>query len=134
VTIQGYLSLLGTATLSATSVDIQSASLIGYGTIQGSLTNDGYVAPDAGNLTVTGDYTQTPSGELSEQWGYAAILDVNGNASLSGYLVVHYSTKVPPKSGSTYTAMTFGSLSGAFTGVSPGTANYTKHSVVVKFP
>ena len=62
-----------------------------------------------------------------------ATLNVNSNATLSGYLVVHYDFKNPPKSGSTYTVMTFGSLKGKFTNVSPGTAKYTKGSVVVTF-
>lgn len=134
VTIQeGYLSLLGT-TLSATSVDLQSSTLIGQNaTIEGSLTNDGFVEPDQGTITVTANYTQTATGELSEQWGSVGTLNVSGNATLSGYLVVHYSTKVPPKPGATYTVMTFGSLTGAFTSVSPGMAKYTKDSVVVIF-
>ncbi|HUD65914.1 MAG TPA: hypothetical protein VMQ17_15095 [Candidatus Sulfotelmatobacter sp.] len=134
VTIQqAYLSLLGT-TLSATSVVNQSGTLMGNGTIEGSLTNDGFLEPNAQSLTVTGNYTQASTGELSEYWGSAATLNVNLNATLSGYLVVHYSTKIPPMPGSTYTAMTFGSLSGAFTNVSPGTAEYTNNSVVVTFP
>ena len=134
VTIQqAYLSLLGT-TLSATSVVNQSGTLMGNGTIEGSLTNDGFLEPNAQSLTVTGNYTQASTGELSEYWGSAATLNVNLNATLSGYLVVHYSTKIPPNPGSTYTAMTFGSLSGAFTSVSPGTAEYTNNSVVVTFP
>jgi hypothetical protein len=131
---EAFLSLLGT-TLSATSVDIPSSTLLGQNAIiEGSLTNDGFLEPDQGTITVTGNYTQTSSGQLSEQWGTTAILKVNGNATLSGYLEVHYSTKVPPKAGSTFTAMRYGSESGAFTNVSPGTAEYTKDSVVVTFP
>ena len=129
-----FLSLLGT-TLSATSVDIPSSTLLGQNAIiEGSLTNDGFLEPDQGTITVTGNYTQTSSGQLSEQWGTTAILKVNGNATLSGYLEVHYSTKRPPKAGSTFIAMRYGSESGAFTNVSPGTAEYTKDSVVVTFP
>ena len=105
--------------------------LQGNGTVTSSVTNNGTVGPQ-GSLTVTGNYTQTSGGALNEQFG--STLHVNGNATLSGYLFVRYSTKVPPKSGSTYTAMTFSSLSGEFTNVSPGTAKYTNNSVVVKFP
>ena len=131
---EAYLSLMGT-TLSATSVDIPSSTLLGQNAIiEGSLTNDGFLEPDQGTITVTGKYTQTSSGQLSEQWGTTAILKVNGNATRSGYLEVHYSTKVPPKAGSTFTAMRYSSESGAFTNVSPGTAKYTKDSVVVTFP
>ena len=129
-----FLSLLGT-TLSATSVDMPSSSLLGQNAIiEGSLTNDGFLEPDQGTITVTGNYTQTSGGQLSEQWGTTAILKVNGNATLSGYLEVHYDPKKPPKAGSTFIAMRYGSESGAFTNVSPGTAKYTNSSVVVKFP
>ena len=87
VTIQqAYLSLLGT-TLSATSVVNRSGTLMGNGTIEGSLTNDGFLEPNAQSLTVTGNYTQASTGELSEYWGSAATLNVNLNATLSGYLV-----------------------------------------------
>ena len=131
-----FLSLLGT-TLSATSVDMPSSSLLGQNAIiEGSLTNDGFLEPDQGTITVTGDYTQTSSGQLSEYWGSAGILKVNGNATLSGYLEVHYSTKVPPKAGSTFTVMTYGSESGEFTEISPNltvTVKYTQNSAVAKF-
>ena len=134
VTMQGGLSLLGT-TLIVTSVDVVSGgSLNGNGTVQGSLTMGGVILPQAEPITVTGDYTQTSTGEVVEYWGSGGILKVNGNATLSGYLFVRYSTKVPPKPGATYTVMTFGSLTGAFTNASPGTAEYRQHSVVEKFP
>src|ERR1700730_1729737 len=65
LTSQGYLTMFGT-TLSATSVDMQSGTLVGGGTIEGSLTNNGYLLPTNGEtLAVTGDYTQTAGGELS---------------------------------------------------------------------
>ena len=135
LTSQGYLTLFGT-TLGATSVDVQSGSLVGKGTIEGSLTNNGYISPQAGSFTVTGNYTQTTGGELSLQyWGVSAVY-VGMNASLSGHLVVGINPKRPPKKGSTYTAMTFGSLSGQFTSVTVeegGNVNYTNNSVVVTF-
>lgn len=129
---QAYLSVLGTTPLRATSVDIPSSTLLGYGTIEASLTNDGFLEPNGGILTVTGDYTQMPGGQLSEQWGSTQILNVNGNASLSGNMIGKYDYKNPPKTGSTWTCMTYGSHSGAFTSTT-GTAKYTNHSVVLKF-
>ena len=135
LTSQGYLTLFGT-TLSATSVNMESGSLVGGGTIEGSLTNSGYLHPTNGEtLTVTGNYTQTANGELSVQWGTTG-LAVNSNAALSGSLVVGINPKRPPKKGSTYTAMTFGSLSGEFKTVTVeegGTVEYTGNSVVVTF-
>lgn len=135
LTSQGYLTLFGT-TLSATSVDVQSGSLVGKGTIEGSLTNSGYVSPQAGSFTVTGNYTQTSAGELSLQyWGVSAVY-VGNSASLTGTLVVGINPKRPPKKGSSYTAMKFGSLSGQFTSVTVeegGSVQYTSNSVVVTF-
>lgn len=104
--------------LSATSVIVQPGSTLqGNGTIASSITNDGIVAPQ-GNLTVTGNYSQTASAALTEQFG--STLNVNSNATLSGALNVRVSPKRPPKSGETYTALTFGSLSGAFTSQTAG--------------
>jgi hypothetical protein len=135
LTSQGFLTLFGT-TLSATSVDMQSGSLVGGGTIEGSLTNNAYLHPtNAETLTVTGNYTQMASGELSVQWGTTALV-VNSNATLSGSLVVGINPKRPPAKGSTYTAMRFGTLSGEFTSVTVeegGTVQYTNNSVVVTF-
>ena len=135
LTSLGYLTMFGT-TLSAPSVDMQSGSLVGGGIIEGSLTNNGYLHPtNAETLTVTGNYTQTAGGELSVQWGTTALV-VNSNATLSGSLVVGINPKRPPAKGSTYTAMTFGSLNGEFTSFTVeggGTVKYTNDSVVVTF-
>jgi hypothetical protein len=67
---------------------------------------------------VTGDYSQTGGGALTEQFG--STLHVNLNATLSGALNVTVNPKRPPHSGATYTALTFGSLNGAFTGHTAG--------------
>ena len=135
---QGYLTLFGTI-LSATSVDMQAGTLVGGGTIEGWLTNNGYLGPTNGEtITVTGNYTQTSSGELSVNFAttYPPALVVKLNATLLGPLTVGVNLKRPPKSGSTYTAMTFGSRSGEFTSVTVeggGTVKYTNDSVVVTF-
>lgn len=137
LTSQGYLTLFGT-TLKA-SVNMQSGTLVGGGTIQGSLTNSGYLGPTNGEtVTVTGNYTQTSSGQMGVTFGtsYPPALVVKSNASLSGSLSVTVNLKRPPKAGSTYTAITFGSLSGAFTSATVeggGTVTYTSDSVVVTF-
>ena len=136
LTSQGYLTLFGT-TLTAPSVNMQSGSLVGGGTIDGSLTNSGYLHPGGGEtLTVTSNYTQMAGGELSVDAGYAPELVVNSNATLSGTLVVGINPKHPPQKGSTYTAMTFDSLSAEFTSVTVdggGTVQYTNDSVVATF-
>jgi hypothetical protein len=138
LTSQGYLTLFGT-TLSATSVYMQSGTLVGGGTIESSLTNNGYLLPTNGEtITVTGDYTQTSSGELSVNFAttYPPALVVKSNATLSGTLTVGVNLKRPPAKGSTYTAVTFGSLNGEFTSFTVeggGTVKYTNNSVVVTF-
>ena len=135
LTSQGYLTLFGT-TLTTPSVNMEAGSLVGGGTIEGSLTNNGYLHPtNAETLTVTGNYTQLANGELSVQWGTTALV-VNSKAALQGSLVVGINPKRPPKKGSTYTAMNFGSLSGQFSSVTVeegGTVEYTGGSVVVTF-
>jgi hypothetical protein len=120
-------------------VDVQyGGALLGYGTIEGSLTNNYYIRVDDA-LTVTGNYTQTTGGELYEFWGRGAtgaVLNVNMNATLSGYLEVGTSPKYPPQPGSTKTVMTFGSRSGKFKSASVyggGTVNYTNNSVVATY-
>ncbi len=138
LTSQGYLTMFGT-TLSATSVDMQSGTLVGGGTIEGSLTNNGYLLPTNGEtLAVTGDYTQTAGGELSVNFAttYPPALVVKSNATLSGTLSVGVNLKRPPAKGAAYTAMTFGSLNGEFTSFTVeggGTVKYTNDSVVVTF-
>jgi hypothetical protein len=67
---------------------------------------------------VTGNYTQTGSGALTEQFG--STLHVNSNATLSGALNVTVNPKHPPKSGATYTALTAGSINGSFTSHTAG--------------
>ena len=138
LTSRGYLTMFGT-TLSTTSVDMQSGTLVGGGTIEGSLTNNGYLSPTNGQtLILTGDYIQTAGGELSVNFAktYPPALVVKSNATVSGTLSVGVNLKRPPAKGSTYTAMTFGSLNGQFTRFTiegGGSVKYTNESVVVTF-
>ena len=112
----GATTNMGAGSLSATSVSVQPGSTLqGSGTVASSITNNGTVAPQ-GSLTVTGNYTQTAA--LTEQFG--STLHVNSNATLSGALNVTINPKRPPKSGAAYTALTFGSLDGSFTGHTAG--------------
>jgi hypothetical protein len=154
LTVQGaeagggaYSGLLLSGTNLKTSVQVGDSTyrgtLEGYGTIDGSLTNNGYIRANF-SLKVTGNYTQTPAAELSEEWPQGTILpgeltqgflQVNGKATLSGYLVIGSDApKHPPAKGSTYTVMTFGSLSGAFKSVnSPISVTYNENSVVATY-
>ena len=125
VDVSGSLTVNGTYTqasgattnmggsLSATSVSVEPRSTLGgSGTVASSVTNNGNVAPQ-GSLTVTGNYTQTSSAALTEQFG--STLHVNSSATLVGALNVTVNPKRPPKSGQSYIALTFGSLNGSFT-------------------
>ena len=138
LTSQGYLTLFET-TLSAASVDMQSGTLVGGGTIESSVTNNGYLLPTNGEtVTVTGNYIQTSGGELSVTFStmYPPALVVKSNATLAGALSVGVNLKHPPAKGSTYTAVTFGSLSGEFSSVTVeggGSVKYTNNSVVVTY-
>jgi hypothetical protein len=125
VDVSGSLTVNGTYTqasgattnmggsLSATSVSVEPRSTLGgSGTVASSVTNNGNVAPQ-GSLTVTGNYSQTSSAALTEQFG--STLHVNSSATLVGALNVTVNPKRPPKSGQSYIALTFGSLNGSFT-------------------
>ena len=114
----GATTNMSVGSLSAASVSVQSGSTLqGNGTVASSITDNGNVAPQ-GSLTVTGNYSQTAGASLTEQFG--STLDVNSNATLSGALNVTVNPKHPPKSGATYTALTFGSLNGSFTSHTAG--------------
>jgi len=117
--------------LTATSVIVQSRSTLqGGGTVASSITNDGTVAPQ-GSLTVTGNYTQTSGGALTELFG--STLKVKSNATLSGALNVTVNPKRPPKSGATYTALTFGSLNASFASLTAGfTLTTGANSIIVR--
>jgi hypothetical protein len=117
--------------LSATSVSVQPGSTLqGNGTVASSITNNGNVEPQ-GSLTVTGNYTQTGGGALTEQFG--STLHVNLNATLSGALNVTVNPKHPPQSGATYTALAFGTISGSFTSHTAGfTLTTSANSIIVR--
>jgi hypothetical protein len=116
--------------LTATSVLVESGgTFYAGGTVQCSITNNGTVSP--GIVTVMGDYTQSAGGALSEQFGLST-LNVKKNATLSGALTIGVNPKHPPASGSKYTALTAGSLSGSFTSNTAGfTLTTSKNAVQV---
>jgi hypothetical protein len=95
------VDLFGT-NLNATSVQVGDSSnlgtFLGHGTVEGSLTNTGDLLL-YGSLTVTGNYTQTTGGELFENWGLGEVLNFNGNATLSGYLILSISPQASPEAG-----------------------------------
>lgn len=122
-TVAGGALTVNSALNAATQI-ASGATLGGSGTITGAVTNAGTVAPGSaaapfGTLTVAGNYTQAPGGTLAIAVapGANAQLAVTGRAQLDGALVLNGAagTYVP---GTTYTVLTAGSTTGAFTSVS----------------
>jgi hypothetical protein len=100
------------STLTARKVVIGlAARLTANGTIAGSLVNDGVVAV-AGQLPLSGNYTQAPGATLAA--GFGGELKVTGTAALAGGLLS--AAPVPDAApGTRATAITFSSASGNFT-------------------
>ncbi|MGD0867260.1 MAG: autotransporter-associated beta strand repeat-containing protein, partial [Rhizomicrobium sp.] len=77
-----------TASIAGSAQVEQGATLGGYGTIGGALTNNGTVQPGGGSggLTVGGNYTQSATGNLviAVTPTSASALNVNGSATLGG--------------------------------------------------
>ena len=96
----------------------------GTGELEGDLLNTaGTVAPGAspGTVTITGNYTQGPSGTLLVEIGGATpgqqydVLDVGGTATLAGTLAIqHYGGYLPAAGASFPGVVTAGAVSGAF--------------------
>jgi hypothetical protein len=112
----------GTLTASVDPVTITGGRLSGSGTINNDVVCSGGVAPGspAGTLTVNGDYAQTEAAtcyiELAgPNAGQYDRLQVSGQATLAGRLIVKSINGFVPGTGSRYTIMTFGSRVGTFT-------------------
>src|SRR5439155_17657054 len=101
-------------------------TLAGRGTIQGNVVNGdlGTVRPGGalgapGVLTVVGNYTQTQYATLMIQIagasaGQFGVLDVTGNANLSGFLDPMLLNGFVPTVGQTFTFLDYASLTGEF--------------------
>jgi hypothetical protein len=122
-----------------------NAQLAGTGTIIGSVTNSGVIAPgtSAGRLDITGSLVLSNSSELRlELGGYAPsqfdFISVSGGARLGGTLAVSLSNNFQSvmTNGATFTVLTAGNpVSGAFANVSSGgvlttTDGYARFTVV----
>lgn len=132
VNVQGG-SLLFTGGMGATNV-ATGAFLGGNGTITGNLTNSGTVSPgnSPGTITVTGNYTQTSSGNLVIELASATSFDrlvVNGSAALAGNLQIDALGGYNPV-GQSFTFLTAaGGVSGMFSTLS-GNALVTNRAAV----
>jgi fibronectin-binding autotransporter adhesin len=100
---------------------LQAGALGGVGTITGDLISDAVVTPGTspGTLSVTGDYIQNASGSLQVDIAGPDISDVDrvnvgGNASLDGRLVVNQVGGYHAPRGQAYPVITSVSRSGSF--------------------
>ena len=115
---RGVLQVDGSIT-SNTFVN-RSGTLVGIGTINGSVINSGKVSPGdpLGSLTVTGNYTQQASGTLlidiaglgADQF---SLLNVLGNAELDGVLNPVLLNGFIPAVGDSFTFLNYDSVSGS---------------------
>jgi hypothetical protein len=128
----GAAASLSQGTLSAKAVAVGAGSrLEGGGTVIGPVTNSGTVAP-LSQLFITGDYTQTAAGTLSDY--FRTSLAVSGKATLAGALTLLINDRCPPPVGSQFTAVTYGSRSGTFATHSTGFGlRYGAHALTVTY-
>lgn len=119
LTAQGTLNVLGTLD------------------VPGNLVTEGLFQADGAN--VTGDYTQTPAGTLTEAFGPTGVniiapMSVGKTATLSGTLDISVRRTCTPEDGTTATAMTFAARTGTFTTTGSGfTVAYGPTSVQVQY-
>jgi hypothetical protein len=116
-------TVLGDGTLSCVQIDIQGGSLTGSGTVNGSVRNAGLVAPGgtgAGQLTITGNYTQLATGVLRIELGGLTAgsqydrLVVLGSTTLDGTLDILLLEGFLPSPGNMFLPLTFASRTGTF--------------------
>ena len=108
--------------LSVPEARLLGGALRGAGEVDGSLTNGGRVAPgnSAGALIVGKHYTQLPAGSLDIELGGTTpetgydVLNVGGDAILSGTLNVTLVNAFTPVNGNTFTFLNASSRSGVF--------------------
>jgi hypothetical protein len=106
------------STTNGTSI-LPNGTLTGLGSLAGSVTNDGTIAPGAGTFSINGDFTQRAAGRLLIEIGSATNFDtlaVNGDVTLGGTLVATLTGGFTPVAGQQFSI--FGdqadSLTGAF--------------------
>jgi hypothetical protein len=116
----GSTSVNGTLA-DSNGVNIQGGALSGAGTINGNMANAGQVNPgnSPGTLTISGNYTQSPTGVLNIELGGTPagqfdLVQVSGTAILDGTLNVILVGGFVPSTGNSFTIMTFASQTGDF--------------------
>ena len=119
----GSLQLTGGNVSAAGTLDIQGGAVSGTGTVTANVQNAGALemGGNVGILTITGSYTQLPTGQLTARLGglFAGTqydqLTVAGAASLGGTLALVLVSGFTPATGDTFTVLTYTTETGSFT-------------------
>ena len=136
----GISRLKGGILATTSFLDFQGGLLTGAGTINGNVRASSQVAPglSPGQLTIVGNYTNTPTtllsmeiGGLASGTGYDAVA-VSGRAWLDGVLNVSLVNNFRPNLGDSFEVMRFGSRSNrlaSFTGLNISGGLYLRPDV-----
>ncbi|MEO1929879.1 MAG: hypothetical protein ABGX51_05870, partial [Gammaproteobacteria bacterium] len=122
----------GATTLTTTGLSINGGSLLGDGTISGSVTNNGGIlsaGSSPGTLTITGSYTQGAGGTLQAELAGTTLagtdydlLSVSGTASLGGTLDISLFGGFIGSVGDTFDIINASSITGDFSNVTVPTS------------
>ena len=119
----GTVILSGGDLTSSQTLNINSGSITGSGTINASILNSGILAPGyttPGTLILNGTYTQTSDGTLQIDLRGTTPdtqhdrLQINGTATLDGILDIHLIDDYEPVEGDRFDILTFSSATGNF--------------------
>jgi hypothetical protein len=123
----GETLLVGGQVQSSSPVQVQGGIVAGDGTITGSVNNTGgTISPglnSAGQITISGDYSQGPGGELEMEIGGTAPgeideLHIAGNTDLGGLLLMRTRDTYIPDLGEEYDILfVMGGMNGQFNAV-----------------
>src|SRR4029453_17308368 len=116
----GSTTLSGGAISSTTPLDIQGGTITGIGVASASLANGGHAVPrlSIGTLGLTGNFTQSATGNLDVQIGGRIAgteydqVTVSGTATYAGALNVTLANGFVPAGGDSFTLMTYASCGG----------------------
>lgn len=119
----GATRMAGGVITSAATMSVQGGDLVGTGTLTGSVSNGGRLAPglSTGSVALTGTYAQSAAGTYAVELGGLQPgtgfdrTEVGGAATLNGALAVTLVNGFVPSAGDTFEIMTFASGSGDFT-------------------
>ncbi|HET9217662.1 MAG TPA: tandem-95 repeat protein, partial [Terriglobia bacterium] len=118
----GTIAIAGGSITSANPISITAGTLQGVGTIEASVSNNGVLKPGTspGSLVIEGDFTQTSTGTLEIELEGATpgtefdVLQITGQATLSGKLLVVRATGFFPAADGRFEFMTYALRTGDF--------------------